>query len=90
MKYSWQYTKKATKDLLDLDQKIAQRIVKKIHSFCSSVDPMKNSKPLTGFFLGLYHFRIGDYRAIFRQEKNKDIVILLILRIKHRKDIYKK
>ena len=30
----------------------------------------------------------GDYRAIFDLDKDGNIVILLILRIKHRKEVY--
>jgi len=88
MKCTWQYTRKATKDLLALDQFIAKRIIKKVCVICSSAKPMNQAKPLTGIFTGLHRFRIGDYRVIFREQKNGDIIILSILRIKHRKDIY--
>ena len=88
MKCSWKYTTKATKDLKRLNQTIAQRIVKKIRDFCSSPDPMQHSQPLPGIFQGLYRFRIGDYRVVFRKKKSGQVIILLILRIKHRKDIY--
>ena len=89
MKCSWQYTRKATKDLLALDQKIAKRIVEKIRSFCSSSNPMDKAEPLVGIFAGLFRFRVGDYRVIFRKQKDGKILVLLILRIKHRKDVYK-
>ncbi|MBI4447622.1 type II toxin-antitoxin system RelE/ParE family toxin [Candidatus Woesearchaeota archaeon] len=34
-----------------------------------------------------YRFRVGDYRVIFDFEKNK--LIILVLQIGHRKNIYK-
>lgn len=87
MRYESQYTKKAIKDLQTIDQQTAQRIVTKIRSFCLA-NPMSKAKPLSGIFSGLYRFRVGDYRVIFRKQKSGRIIILLILRIKHRKDIY--
>lgn len=35
--------------------------------------------------LGMYHFRIGDWRVIFDYLENK----IYILRVDHRKDIYR-
>ena len=72
-----------------MDQKIAKRIVEKIRSFCSSSNPMDKAEPLVGIFAGLFRFRVGDYRVIFRKEKERKIILLLILRIRHRKDTYK-
>ena len=44
--------------------------------------------PLSGQLGGLFRFRIGDYRAIFRPDSRGQIVILLILRVGHRSEIY--
>lgn len=88
MKYSVQYTKKATRDLEKLPQKIAQRIAGKIRFFRQQPDPLHYAKKLTKAGLGQYRFRIGEYRAIFDVDSKGRIHILMILRIKHRKDIY--
>ena len=47
---------------------------------------MKHATKLTDPALETYRFRIGDYRVIFDIE-DKEIVIL---RVGHRKNIYKK
>ncbi|MFC1725588.1 type II toxin-antitoxin system RelE/ParE family toxin [candidate division KSB1 bacterium] len=41
---------------------------------------------LKGRYEGLWRFRIGDYRIIY--EIQQDILVILILRISHRKDAY--
>jgi len=50
-----------------------------------SKEPLEYARKLVNPKIGTYRFRIGDYRAIFDIE-GEDIVIL---RIGHRKDIYK-
>lgn len=82
------YTKSSIKDLKRLLKKIRERILKKIDFFISQKDFLGNAKALKGFGKNVYRFRIGEYRVIFRLGKKSSIRILLILRIKHRKDIY--
>lgn len=41
--------------------------------------------PLHGEFRGLFKFRVGDYRVIFARVQEG----VLVLRIGHRKDIYR-
>ncbi len=85
--YKISYTKTAAEDLLKLDRIVAQRIAKKIDFFALQKDIKPFCKSLTG--LGSkFRFRIGDYRAIFQIDNSGNIQILMILRIKHRKDIY--
>ena len=49
-------------------------------------DPVRYAERITDPKLGSYRFRIGDYRVIFDLE-GKDIVIL---RVGHRRDIYRR
>ena len=88
MKYVIQLTKQATKDLARLDKAVAQRIVHKLKTYQTNKDPLAQAKALSGIFEGLYRFRIGNYRAIFEIDRQGRINILLILTIKHRKDLY--
>lgn len=67
---------------------IADRITKKVDAYCALVDPLEQAKALKGNLQGLYRFRIGDYRAIFQKQSDGVIIVLMILRVKHRKDIY--
>lgn len=84
------YSENSIKDLRKIDKSLAQRIIKKILFFSEQSDIFAFSKPLKGFGENKYRFRIGDYRAIFKIDKTGEIQILMILDVKHRKDIYLK
>ena len=70
-------------DLNNIDKKVKNRMAVKLKDY--SVDPLKHARKLVDPKIGTYRFRIGDYRVVFDID-NKSIVIL---RIGHRKDIYK-
>ena len=82
------YTEHARQDLKRFELKTARRIIKKIYFFSQQKTPLTFAKKLTEPSLGQYRFRIGDYRAIFDIDKKGNLQILIILKIKHRKDIY--
>ncbi|MDZ7623377.1 MAG: type II toxin-antitoxin system RelE/ParE family toxin [Ignavibacteriaceae bacterium] len=75
--------KRAIKDLDKLDEDAKGRIKEKIKLLKDN--PASNSRKLSNPFIGSYRFRVGDYRIIFDIDKDK----VVILRIGHRKDIYK-
>ena len=89
MMYEPVYTKKAVSDLASLNKSDAKRILGKISYFCGQKEPLKYAKKLKDPKFGTYRFRIGDYRAVFDVDSKGQVQILLILTIKHRKDIYK-
>jgi mRNA interferase RelE/StbE len=82
--YSLVYTNRAIKDLKRIDEKIKQRIGNTLLRY--SKDPLKYAEKLTDPRLGTYRFRIGEYRIIFDLESTD----LVVLRIGHRKDIYRR
>lgn len=84
MSFKLVYTKKAVKDIQSLDNNVKKRIGKALIRY--RANPLKKAEKLTDFAFGTYKFRIGDYRVIFDIE-DKDIVIL---RVGHRKEIYKR
>lgn len=84
MSFTLVYTYRAYKDIKRLDQKLKHRIGKALKRYEN--EPMKHATKLTDLKLGTYRFRIGDYRVIFDIE-GEDVVIL---RIGHRRDIYRK
>lgn len=84
MKYRLVYTRRAIKDIQKLEPEIKKRIGKVLLRY--EDDPLNYSEKLIDPKLGTYRFRIGDYRVIFDIE-GKDIVVL---RVGHRRDIYKK
>ncbi|MAE42904.1 type II toxin-antitoxin system mRNA interferase toxin, RelE/StbE family [Candidatus Woesearchaeota archaeon] len=74
----------AKKDLKKLPKKEATIIIKKILSVCEN--PLNSIERLKG--RNLWKLRIGNYRAIiYLNTKDKE---LRILKIGHRKEIYKK
>ncbi len=83
------YSKKARKDLRVLSKKEAQKIVLKIRYFSEQKDIDRYAKKLKPPLDDLFRFRIGDFRVILDINNNNKVTILTILRIKHRKDIYR-
>lgn len=84
------YSHVAEKELGKLPKQIAKRIVSKILDNASQQNVLARAKALTGKFDGSYRYRVGDYRVIFMLDDNGSIVVLTVLNIKHRKEIYKK
>lgn len=76
-------TQRALKDLKNIEKGIQNRILTKLREY--EEDPLKHARKLTSPKIGTYRFRIGDYRIIFDIDGENKI----ILRIGHRKDIYK-
>ncbi|MBP9750189.1 MAG: type II toxin-antitoxin system RelE/ParE family toxin [Candidatus Pacebacteria bacterium] len=83
------YSPDTRKDLLRLEKRVALRIVHKIAENAELPDPLVRAKPLAGVLAGKYRYRIGDYRVIFILDAEGRVCILTILRIKHRKDVYR-
>ena len=84
MMFNLVYTQRAVRDIRNLDPTIRPRVDKKLLRY--KEDPLKYAEKITDPKLGSYRFRIGDYRVIFDLE-GKDIVIL---RVGHRRDIYRR
>jgi mRNA interferase RelE/StbE len=83
MKYELVYTGRAIKDIQKLDANIKERVGRTLLRYKDS--PLLYAEKLTESQLGTYRFRIGDYRVVFDIEDN-DIVVL---RVGHRREIYK-
>ncbi len=83
------YSASARKDLKHIDKKVAIRIVLKIEENANQSNPLNRAKKLKGVLSGYCRYRIGDYRAIITFDENGRLCVLKVLRIKHRKEIYK-
>jgi len=83
MGYEIVYTKRAAKDIAKLDHKIRRQIKGSLEKYKES--PLGYARKMVDPAFGSYRFRIGDYRVIFDIEENK----IVILRVGHRKEIYK-
>ena len=86
--YDIQMSAKAKADVQRLPNHISNRIIEKLKEYRAAPDPMRFATRLSGAWRGLYRFRIGDYRAIFEKSKDGQLVILLVLRVKHRREVY--
>jgi mRNA interferase RelE/StbE len=85
---TWQiiFTKKAQKQINELDKSIKSRLKKAISEKLMT-NPAAYLEPLLGDFGGYYKFRVGDYRLICSKEDNRLVVI--IIELGHRRKIYK-
>tara|TARA_R100001143_G_scaffold63590_1_gene72972 strand:- start:43027 stop:43293 length:267 start_codon:yes stop_codon:yes gene_type:complete len=82
-----EFDHRAQKELRKLDRDTQRRLLTWMSDNLSgSKDPREKGSPLKGKFRGLWRYRVGDYRIIC-QIKDEEVLIL-ILRIAHRKDVY--
>lgn len=87
MKYSVEYTPQAVKTLRKLDQQTRRLILSWIEkNLVDCDDPRQHGKGLTANHSGQWRYRVGDYRLIAEIQDAK--VIILIVRIGHRSEIY--
>lgn len=84
--YRYEFTSVARHQIKKLSPEIQQMIIKKLDYFVSTQKPLFFATKLTDFSLGQYRFRIGDWRVVF------DVIeeVLVIHKIGHRRDVYKK
>ncbi len=84
MPYSLKIKQSAYKELQKLDKKERTRII-------SAIDKLTENphlgKALKGELTGLRRIRTGNYRVIY--EINEGEVLILVLRIAHRKQVYR-
>ena len=83
--YKVVYLDSVEEDLRKLDKALAKKILSRIETYLAR-DPQGLGKPLKGEFQGYWRYRWGDYRVIYRIAERE--IIVIILRISHRKDVY--
>lgn len=76
-------TQRALKDLDAIEKQEQIRITKKLKEYAD--EPLKHARKLATPKIGTYRFKIGDYRIIFDIDGEN----VVILRIGHRKSIYR-
>ena len=84
MKFKVELKKSVEKSLRKLPKPTQKRIVKKLCELEDSLHPIEETK-LKGNN-PFHRVRVGDYRIIY--EIQNDILLILVLKIGHRKDIY--
>ncbi len=85
--YKLEFLKEAFEEFKNLDRSVQKIIKQKLEILSKDPELLKNNiKPLKGKYKGLYRLRVGNYRIIYRLDKDR--LIILIIRIGHRGEIY--
>lgn len=85
MKYNVVLSRIALKQLKHIDRKQAERILVQVYSLAA--DPWPNASTLLRGS-DAYRLRVGDYRVIY--EVNKHEIRVFVIRIQHRREVYRK
>ena len=81
-------TRGAEKQLKKLDRNAQVAILRFLRERLQSTDnPRQWGKPLQGEKGGLWRYRVGDYRLICDIQNEK--ITVLVLRVGHRKEVYR-
>jgi mRNA interferase RelE/StbE len=93
--YNLEFDKKASKDILSLNKSTRNFILDELEIFINNFDEdyekelmkLTKIKALQGEFKGLYRLKLRTYRVIYEKVGNK--LLILVLRVSHRKDVYR-
>ena len=89
MKYHVEFTDSVYKELSKLDKYTAKMLINWISDKLDGTEnPRTYGKALSANLVGLWQYRVGDYRIITKIEDDK--LIILIIAIGHRKEKYNK
>lgn len=89
MRYKIQVTENFRKNLKKLDKQYIRLINNWIIKNLLDIEnPTVKGKALTGNLKGIWRYRIGDYRLFAKIENDK--LIIFLIDVGHRKEIYKK
>ena len=89
MKYKVVFSEKAKKQLKKLDKYVYSLIIGWLEKNIDGSDnPRVHGKALVENRVGQWRYRIGDYRVICEIQDNE--IIVLVLEVGHRKEIYVK
>ena len=85
--YKLKFLGKAQSDLKNIDRAHQKIIKEKLLILANNPEVLKNNiKRLGGTKNDYYRLRVGNYRVIFKKEEKQ--LIIIIVRIGHRKEIY--
>jgi mRNA interferase RelE/StbE len=89
MAYSVELSAEVVRQLGKLDAQHSKRILKFLHDRLAKLDdPRCIGQALHGSRLGeFWKYRVGDYRLICKIEDDR--LIVLVLRVGHRREIYR-
>jgi len=82
-----EWDEQAVEEARKLDRTALKRIIRYLEErIAPSENPRDFGKPLRGAKLGVWRYRVGDYRILCKIEDEK--VTVLIISVGHRKNVY--
>jgi mRNA interferase RelE/StbE len=82
-----EYTQTAKDQLKKLDRPVAKRILDYLDTQIAPLeDPRSRGKGLKSNLSGLWRYRVGDCRLMVEIQKGE--LIILVIRVGNRKDVY--
>lgn len=85
MDYKVELTRTAEKQLKKIHKLAKDRLIKKIRTL--AIEPYPDGVRKLSGYEDVFRVRVGDYRVIYSVFEDK--VLVIVLKIGHRKDIYK-
>lgn len=85
--FQFQFSPKAERNFSQLSKSLQERILNKLVYFERSENPLRFAKKLVGA-KDYFRFRLGDYRVIVKSVDATTVVVLLIVKIAHRREVY--
>ncbi|MDB9436811.1 type II toxin-antitoxin system RelE/ParE family toxin [Dolichospermum lemmermannii CS-548] len=85
MSYQIEFTRGAIKQLQKIPTNIRERIDLKIQEL--ALEPRPDGVKKLESELSLYRIRVGDYRVVYQIQDN--ILLINVVKIKHRSDAYR-
>ena len=82
-----EYSDEAKKQIKKLDKQIQKRIIDYLDNISTLENPRSKGKGLTSNLVGLWRYRVGDYRVICRIVDSE--LVIIALSIGHRREVYK-
>ena len=87
MSWAYSFTESARKEFLKLDRQVQKQILRYFDSRIEgSGDPRRFGKPLRGDLVGVWRYRVGDYRVLCQIREG--VLLILVVSVGHRKNVY--
>ena len=86
VKYQIRYIEEVVKKHIPALPTSARDLIKRAIEERLMIDPIRLGKPLRHSLKGHRRLRVGDYRVVYRIEN--DALTVVVVAIKHRKDVY--
>jgi mRNA interferase RelE/StbE len=86
---SWAYSfdQRALRELQKLDRQAQKEIIAYLEKrIATKEDPRRFGKPLRAQLVGLWRYRVGDYRILCQLKD--DVLLVLVVSVGHRKNVY--